>query len=117
MTNGAAAASMTQELAALLKDQPHLADFISALGHASSESLEAAAPLYQSLQMWGGPGSVADAAGVDLPPRQQERVAELIVALFDEFERAGIHHDRAPSWASFLASGLESSLRARGDVA
>ena len=110
MTDGTAAKAIADELASLLEHQPHLSEFISQLGQATNEGLEAAAPFYQSLELWGGAGSLADEGGVDLPPKERGRVAELIVALFDQFEAAGIRYDRARSWADTFRSWLDSSV-------
>jgi hypothetical protein len=110
MTDGKAVKAIADELALLLKDQPHLAEFIDQLGRSANGGLEAAAPFYRSAELWGGFGSLADEGGALLPPRERGRVAELLVALFSQFQDAGIQYDRAASWADTFHYWLDSKV-------
>lgn len=110
MATHASVGAITQELAYLLRETPHLAQFANEVGAAFEQGIETAAPLYRSFQMWGGPGSFADSAGVNLPSSTRRRVYELIVELFDEFERAGVRYERAAFWSSAFRSWLRDGL-------
>ena len=107
MTDEKDVKSICEQLAPLLRDTPHLATFVRELGSASAHDPRNAAPLYQSFQLWGGPGSLCDSAGLELPANEQRRMHELIVALFDQFEEAGIHYERANHWVAAFRSWLQ----------
>ena len=86
------------ELAKLTANQLGHSKFIQQLGDACNQDVAEAASLYQSLDMWGGMGSFADEAGVELDAEGKTQVNQLLIELYEEFERQGIHFDRASSW-------------------
>ena len=114
MTASPVAQHIADELAALTAGQPHLSEFMQELANACRRDTDEAARLYQGLQMWGGPGSFADQAGSDLPAEGSARTNELMIQLFEEFERHGIHYDRANMWIGAFRQWRDGNVFGEG---
>lgn len=55
-----------------------------------------------SNELWGGAGSVADQAGIDLPTEAQRRFHAALYQLGREQLRQGIANVRTQAWVDFL---------------
>lgn len=86
------------ELSVLTNGQPHISEFLVELNEASVHNPKAVQSMVSDLRLWGGMGSVADQAGMDLPPEKQQRVHELLIRLYELLEHQGITDARGASW-------------------
>jgi len=110
MSGSPLAASKCMELFELLRNQPYFAGLARATALAAESDLAKAAPIYQSLDWWGGSGSLADSAGADLPRIQKKQLLALIADIRDIFHDAGIDYDRADMWADTFRSWLRDGV-------
>jgi hypothetical protein len=86
------------ELIVLTSGQPHLSEYLRELRQACETEQEKVQAMVSDFRLWGGPGSVADQAGIDLLPDGQQRVYELLIQLYEQLEANGITDARGASW-------------------
>jgi len=111
MSGSTETAEICNQLVKLLSDTvPFHAGIIRATGMAAERDLASAAPIYQSLDWWGGAGSIADEAGEGLQSAQKKRVLELITDVRDVFHKAGIDYSRADMWAEVFRGWLRDGV-------
>jgi hypothetical protein len=103
--------AICHELFELLSESaPFHAGLVRATGLAAENDLVNAAPIYQSLDWWGGAGSIADQAGEGLQSDQKKKVLRLIAELRDVFHEAGIDYSRADIWADVFRGWLRDGV-------
>ena len=115
MTASESAAVICGQLVDILSESSseydaYFAGLARAFQLAAEKDLSHAAPIYQSLDWWGGSGSFADGAGAELPFEQRKRVLQLIADLRDVFHNAGIEFPRADDLAQVFRSWLEDGV-------
>jgi hypothetical protein len=105
------AASICSQLTEILSESsPYFAGLACSLGLAAEKGFKYAAPIYRSVDWWGGSGSFADSAGSELPPQQKKDVLRLVADLRDAFHEGGIDFPRADSWANVFRSWLRDGV-------
>jgi hypothetical protein len=101
--------SITDEMALLFaRDEPKRAEIAGYLYAVAAEQPAQIARVYCSLDWWGGSGSMADFIPND--PLVRRRYLQLLVALVQAFEKAGISCPRAQSWAEILEKWLNAGI-------
>jgi hypothetical protein len=102
-------AMIAKALAGLMASEyPAQTEFLRTFEEAARNGDPKLASLYQSLQLWGGAGSIADA---NLRSAAANRTQQtLLVELHDCFAEADVRYDRATFWAdayrAWLAKGI-----------
>lgn len=88
-----------QDLAKVLSSagERRLASRVRAAGRGSEHELRA---FLASNELWGGPGSVADQAGVNLPRERVRTIESALIALGEAQMEADILNPRTPMWVS-----------------
>jgi hypothetical protein len=100
---------ITDELVLLFaRDEPKRAEIARYLYATAAEQPAQIARVYCGLDWWGGSGSMADFVPND--PSVRRRYLQLLVALVQAFEKAGIPCPRAQSWAETFEQWLNAGI-------
>jgi hypothetical protein len=99
--------SIADEIALLFaRDEPKRAEIARYLYATAADQPAQIGRVYCSLDWWGGPGSMADFAPND--PLLRRRYLQLLIALVQTFDKAGVPCPKARSWTEVFEQWLDA---------